>query len=258
VLARCLARRTPQPPPAERCLSSTVAVLHPRPGDISLADRRPTASSGPSGDRLGSGRGGGETGRRISGTPPGRSSASTPEGSPSRHSLPSPLPPPPAPLGAPSRWARFETRVIPRTPVMDATEESLTSALEVVVVGPWLRATLAEIFDHLSRYFQVTTDSIQVKRYRANMFLLQFTDRREADRVLHAPIPQGAELRLVFRRWRRQVGSLFSPLRFKILLSITNLPTLHASSLMSCHTPLRPQTYLNSWQQPGWSTQTSP
>jgi hypothetical protein len=73
---------------------------------------------------------------------------------------------------------------------MDAAEDCLTSALEVVVAGLQLCATPAEIFDHLSRYFQVTADLVQVKHYRADVFLLQLADRREADRVLRAPISQ--------------------------------------------------------------------
>jgi hypothetical protein len=42
--------------------------------------------------------------------------------------------------------------------------------------------------------------------------------------VLHSVPPRDAGLRLVFCRWRRQAGALFSPLRFKVLLVISNLP----------------------------------
>jgi hypothetical protein len=44
-----------------------------------------------------------------------------------------------------------------------------------------------------------------------------------ADRVLHAPPPPQAEFVLIFRRWSRQVGSLFRPFRFKVLLSMSNV-----------------------------------
>jgi hypothetical protein len=77
------------------------------------------------------------TPRRVARRPP------TPEGSPFCHSLPSP-PPLPALLGAPSGRPRFETRVIPCTPAMDIVEERLPLALEVVVMGPRLKATLPE------------------------------------------------------------------------------------------------------------------
>jgi hypothetical protein len=75
-------------------------------------------------------------------------------------------------------------------------------------------------------------DAVNVKRYRADMFLLEFDDRREVDRVVHAPIPDCAELRLVFRRWHRLATTLFSPLRFKILISIMNL-SAHVWSLQT-------------------------
>jgi hypothetical protein len=42
--------------------------------------------------------------------------------------------------------------------------------------------------------------------------------------VLHVGPPQETLFSLVFRRWRLQAGSLFSPLSFKVLLSIMNLP----------------------------------
>jgi hypothetical protein len=45
-----------------------------------------------------------------------------------------------------------------------------------------------------------------------------------ADRVLHSVPPRDVGLRLVFRRWRRQAGALFSPLRFKVLLVVSKLP----------------------------------
>jgi hypothetical protein len=80
-------------PLAVRRLGSMVAVLHPCPRDISLAERRPAASSGHSGGCLGSSRGGGEAGRRGSDTSPGGSPTST-----RRAPLPTvhcPLPPPP-------------------------------------------------------------------------------------------------------------------------------------------------------------------
>jgi hypothetical protein len=46
---------------------------------------------------------------------------STPESSPSRHALPSPLPP--APHGVSQRWPKFKVHVLPCTAVMDTAEE---------------------------------------------------------------------------------------------------------------------------------------
>jgi hypothetical protein len=43
--------------------------------------------------------------------------------------------------------------------------------------------------------------------------------------VLHTPLPDGAELQLIYKRWRRQSGALISPLFFKVLLSRENMPS---------------------------------
>jgi hypothetical protein len=51
-----------------------------------------------------------------------------------------------------------------------------------------------------------------------------FRDGATADRVLHAPYPSSVELTLIFSRFTWQVGPLFSPLRYKVLSSIENLP----------------------------------
>jgi hypothetical protein len=53
---------------------------------------------------------------------------------------------------------------------------------------------------------------------------------QEADRVLHIVPPTEVELVLVFRRWQRQSGALFSPLHFKVMLALENLPA-HVWSL---------------------------
>jgi hypothetical protein len=63
----------------------------------------------------------------------------------------------------------------------------------------------------------VPVNAVQVRCYKTESFLLVFDDRAEVDRVLHTP-PPTAYLILVFRRWQRQHGALFSPLYFKVLL----------------------------------------
>jgi hypothetical protein len=62
-----------------------------------------------------------------------------------------------------------------------------------------------------------------VRRYRVRDFLLTFLDRADADWVMHAPPLEGTRVTLVCRRWWCQAGTLFSPLRYKVLLSITNV-----------------------------------
>jgi hypothetical protein len=46
---------------------------------------------------------------------------------------------------------------------------------------------------------------------------------RLANWVLHVPPPAGADLILIFGCYHRQTGTLFSPLRFKILLALKNI-----------------------------------
>jgi hypothetical protein len=64
---------------------------------------------------------------------------------------------------------------------------------------------------------------VVVRRYRSGDFMLTFLDHAVAHRVLHAHPLVGTRVGLIFWRWRRQAGALFSPLRYKVSLSITNL-----------------------------------
>jgi hypothetical protein len=50
------------------------------------------------------------------------------------------------------------------------------------------------------------------------------------DQVLHVVPPTGAELVLIFGRYRRLLGALFKPLRFKVLLALDTIPA-HVWSL---------------------------
>jgi hypothetical protein len=128
-------------------------------------------------------------------------------------------------MGAPSRRLRFETRVIPHSVAVDAVEAQLDNALLAMVGGARRSATLNQVCEALSRDYQLEADAVQVRRFHAEGFLLVFHDRAVADRVLHAEPPEGAVLHLIFRRWHRQLGALFSPMFFKVLLSIENIPT---------------------------------
>jgi hypothetical protein len=65
---------------------------------------------------------------------------------------------------------------------------------------------------------------VHVRHYDEEVFLLIFQDRLDAGWVLYALQPDEVELHLIFRRWRQQSGVLFSPLFFKVLLSIGNIP----------------------------------
>jgi hypothetical protein len=101
-------------PLRSRC--STVVILNPRSGDVTLANQ--VAGPGPQHmagdlsvpDPFGSP------------TPSNPSWGSTPERSPPRLTLPSPLPPPSPPPGASQRRLRFEVRMLSRTVEIDAAE----------------------------------------------------------------------------------------------------------------------------------------
>jgi hypothetical protein len=80
-----------------------------------------------------------------------------------------------------------------------------------------------QIEDHLRHFFHVNEQVARVKRYWGGGFLIIFSDHAMADWVLHAPPPEGVGVTLVFHHWRRQAGVLFTPLCFKVLLSITNV-----------------------------------
>jgi hypothetical protein len=201
-----------------------VVVIHPGRGNIALA----VLSSWPGGLALPSQQG--------SAMPPGMEQAPTPEGSPSPHVIPSPphgpsppsQEPPPQPPASPSslvRPRRFELRVIPRTQAIDEAEAALANALVVLVGGNRPTLSPEQVRHHLSRFYAIRDGEVQVKRYSCVDFLLIFTTRQLADRVLHAPPPPQAEFMLIFCRWSRQAGSLFRSFQFKVLLLVSNVST---------------------------------
>jgi hypothetical protein len=64
---------------------------------------------------------------------------------------------------------------------------------------------------------------VRVCRSRLDDFLPLFNEASVADRVLHVQPPSAGWFSLIFRRWHCQSCTLFSPLRFKVLLAIINL-----------------------------------
>jgi hypothetical protein len=65
---------------------------------------------------------------------------------------------------------------------------------------------------------------------KAGSFLLSFNEDRVADAILHAHPLVGFDLILIFTCYRRQTGTIFKLLRFKILLTVENI-LVHAWSL---------------------------
>jgi hypothetical protein len=214
-------------PPRPQKLASVV-VLIPAKGDIALAEpSRSRASTRPSQHGLS--------------TPLNMDQASMLEGSPSRHILPSPppesppylqgsppppSPPPPGPSGAAECPRHFELRVIPRTQAMNEAEAALANALVMMVGGARPVISPEQIRQHLSQFYSIAERDVQVKRYSCADFLLIFASRLLADSMLHAlpPLLQQADFPLVFRRWSYRARALFKPFRFKVLVSITNVP----------------------------------
>jgi hypothetical protein len=90
----------------------------------------------------------------------------------------------------------------------------------------------AHVLEFLEASFQIGLDRVQVVCFHLADLLLWFTSHDDTDWVLHAPTPLGVGLIFVFQWQRCQTGALFSPLHYKVMQSITNIPT-HAWSVDS-------------------------
>jgi hypothetical protein len=139
------------------------------------------------------------------------------------HVLPSPLTSSP-PLGALQIRLCFEMHVLPRTAAIDAVEAGLAAALVTMVGGSRLAVSPAQVYSYLNYFFNITAHEVQVHHAHPYDLLLIFTREEMASRVLHAIMPEGTEFSLFFCLWRRQSGALRTPLRFKVLLVLENLP----------------------------------
>jgi hypothetical protein len=117
---------------------------------------------------------------------------------------------------------------------MDAAEEELRSSLVIFVGGTRSTILSEQVTGHLNRHLGITAEDALIRRYKVSSFLISFIDMRLVDWVLHSPPPVGAELVLVFACYCRQTGALFSPLRFKVLLALENIP-VHAWSWETVH-----------------------
>jgi hypothetical protein len=192
----------------------TVVVLNPRAGDIVIAapaDKRPPhPPRGEGSDTL---------------SDPSFCSMSS--GSPSCHdmpSLPSSPPLPPAPLGALHRRPTFEMRVIPQTAAMTAAEDELSRALVAYVGGSRPSISPELVSSYLLRHHGVMADKVRIRRYKVGSFILSFNEDRVDHAVLHAHLPVGFDLILIFTRYRRHTDVIFKLLCFKVLLTVENIP----------------------------------
>jgi hypothetical protein len=108
---------------------------------------------------------------------------------------------------------------------MTATEDEHQSALVAFVGGARPATYPDQVAAYLLQHHGIPLGDAQIHRYWARSFLTSFRDDQMEDHVLHATPPIGAALVLIFGRYRRQQGALFSPLRFKVLLALDNVPT---------------------------------
>jgi hypothetical protein len=125
---------------------------------------------------------------------------------------------------------RFELRVIPYSAAMDEAEAQLTNSLVTWVGDTLPHVSLDQVMLHLARFYEIGADEVWVSHYNQNDFLLSFSDHRLVDRVQHVALPWETKFTVLFRWWCCQSEALFSPMCFKVLLSITHL-LVHAWSL---------------------------
>jgi hypothetical protein len=114
--------------------------------------------------------------------------------------------------------------VLPRTAAINATEERLQHALVATVGGGGPPVSPAQVSEYLACHYQVFTKEVHVRQFRPDDSLLIFGNAAVTSRVLLAPPPTEAKFILAFIRWRRQSRAFFSPLWFKVLLALENLP----------------------------------
>jgi hypothetical protein len=113
---------------------------------------------------------------------------------------------------------------------MDEAEAQLSNKLLAMVGGSRPVVSPAQVQEHLQRRFDLHGDAVQVYRNFLDDFIMVFRDEADLLRVLHAEPTVNRGFSLFFRCWTRQARARFSPLYFKVLLSVTNIPA-HAWSL---------------------------
>jgi hypothetical protein len=147
-----------------------VAVLNPREGDVDFVVPQERRSEPD----------------RWSGTLSGQQETAMLEDSPSRHILPSPPTTLPL-LRVPSRHPRFELRVLPRTPAVDATKAELSSALVTMVGGSRPLVSPTQVLEYLAMHFQVAAEEVWVRRSYPDDFLMLFNGAPKTHRLAVSP-----------------------------------------------------------------------
>jgi hypothetical protein len=86
---------------------------------------------------------------------------------------------------------------------MDDAETELANALVAMVGGSRPIVSPTDVLLHLSRLYQVNAHQVEVCRSNPNDFLLIFSERHLADRVLLVDLPDDTPFMLLFRHWRQ-------------------------------------------------------
>jgi hypothetical protein len=99
---------------------------------------------------------------------------------------------------------------------MDAAETHLSNALLAMVSGSRPTVSLAQVQEHMQRYFGLSAETFQVCHSFLDDFIMIFNDGGDLVCVLHVEPAAEGGFSLFFQWWMRQARGCFSPLYFKV------------------------------------------
>ena len=127
--------------------------------------------------------------------------------------------------------------VVPRSPTVQAAEDSLRFALVANVAGNRPQVSTAMLRDHLVQHFGLTVGEFDVRRHFPKNFVIRFQHGADRDRVLASRRPSA--LPMVWYPWRRTTLAHLGTFKFKVLLALSRVP-LHARSVQVAQSVLGP------------------
>jgi hypothetical protein len=128
------------------------------------------------------------------------------------------------PLGAPEHRPPVELCVIPRSAQIDTAERALHLALVAVIGGTRLLVTIAGVKRWIQEQYAIPADTITVRRFHPEDFLVTFSFYDDLLRVLHDPPLPDPNLQLIFKRWRRQHQASVESLLFEVTMALRGVP----------------------------------
>ena len=126
------------------------------------------------------------------------------------------------------RRPRAPMVVVPRSPAVQAAEDSLRLALVANVAGNRPSVSTAMLRDHLVQHFGLTAGEFDVRRHFPEDFVVRFQHDADRDLVLASRRPSA--LPMVWYPWRRTTLAHLGSFKFKVLLALSRVP-LHARSV---------------------------